>query len=561
MLINNLTLKRPFLSLALSLSICGIFSHSAFSSDLIKARTPHNQNTNAYVLANEAKVSRIIVKFHEGTGIRLRSNALVVEQLDNTKLSRIIPKFNESLFTDELNRMTDVFHQEGYQIQSLFKKGDSQTVVAFEQQLAALKSSAEQRSQQEVSDLRLYYEVLLPEGTTYAKVMEKLAFLNNLSTVEIAYVEPQLTIMKSLPNNAEISQRDVIPTPNFEPQQGYLNDPPSGIGAKNCAWSELGGRGKHINVVDVEMAWNTAHEDLPSLFYTYGSPINDFYAVNHGTAVLGTIAAVNNGIGTTGIISDAKIGYASVCLPEYGEQCFPYNGSEPDIDKASLNVANAIWHATMAVEQNGGGIVLIELQFPGPTNSSPCTCNKEQCNAIPVEYWPAIFDVIEVATLVGVVVVEAAGNGSSNLDDPVYEGRFDRTVRDSGAILVAASGTTLGIPACYTNWGSRIDLHSWGANIATLGGYGLLFNGGNDCCDNRYYTFKIEGTSGASPIVVGAVGSVQSIAIERYGKPLSPLKLRDLLVKTGTPAQSNEKKIGPQPNLCQLIPMIKEGKY
>ena len=43
------------------------------------------------------------------------------------------------------------------------------------------------------------------------------------------------------------------------------------------------------------------------------------------------------------------------------------------------------------------------------------------------------------------VVVEAAGNGAVELDAPECEGWFDRSVRDSGAIIVGAG--EIGVPA------------------------------------------------------------------------------------------------------------------
>jgi hypothetical protein len=47
-----------------------------------------------------------------------------------------------------------------------------------------------------------------------------------------------------------------------------------------------------------------------------------------------------------------------------------------------------------------------------------------------------VFDSIKTATAPGKIVIEAAGNGSMNLDHPIYENAFDRDFRDSGAIIV-----------------------------------------------------------------------------------------------------------------------------
>src|SRR5262249_6483955 len=136
----------------------------------------------------------------------------------------------------------------------------------------------------------------------------------------------------------------------------------------------------------------------------------------HGTAVLGEIAGVENGYGITGIAPRSLIGVSSV---------------NPN------GVADAINRAAMVLSV--GDIILIEQHAHGPSSGLVCTCNCSQFEYIAMEYWQDTFDAIANAIAVrGVVVVEAAGNGSMNLDAPIYQGRFNRAVRDSGAILVGA---------------------------------------------------------------------------------------------------------------------------
>ncbi|MEK8019087.1 MAG: S8 family peptidase [Candidatus Parabeggiatoa sp.] len=512
-----------------------------------------------YTLPAHTLISRLVLKFHEGSGIRHRSGAFKAEQADQYELSGSVSSFQTGLLSKEIKLLNQKIQTEGYQIQPLFK--------AKEAELTALKASGENRSGHQLADLRLYYELIPPKKLeNYSSVARLLTDMNQLQSVEIAYAEPfpKLAVVSSSAN-PKASSSEFMPTPNFEAMQRYLDSPPFGIGASDCAWTVPGGRGSGVKIVDVEMAWNTTHEDLPALFFTYGTPVNDLASRSHETGVLGELVAVNNGFGVTGIISNAKAGYASVCSPKYGENCLP-----PDMkqsprarQKASFNVADAIIHAAKAVGE--GGIILIELQFPGPkTDSCETSCLKESCGYVPVEYWTAIFHAIQHATKNGVIVVEAAANGSSNLDDPIYNGYFDRKVQDSGAILVAASDTTPALPACWTNWGSRIDLHGWGSDVTTLGCTipfppycKPLFDGGNHD-ENRFYTANFSGTSSASPIVAGAAGSAQGIARAVHGKPLEPLALRRLLVETGTPQQPSDKHIGPLPNLCRLIPLIKE---
>ena len=119
-----------------------------------------------------------------------------------------------------------------------------------------------------------------------------------------------------------------------------------------------------------------------------------------------------NGYGVTGISHAAEIGVVGV-----GSN-FP-------------NAADVYNLATAALDP--GDIFLIEMHMPGPRYQG-----QGQFGYLPMEWNQANFDAIQHATAQGVIVVEAAGNGSQNLDDPLYEGRFDRNVRDSGAIMAGA---------------------------------------------------------------------------------------------------------------------------
>src|SRR5207249_6252797 len=94
------------------------------------------------------------------------------------------------------------------------------------------------------------------------------------------------------------------------------------------------------------------------------------------------------------------------------------------------DVADAVNRAAAALA--AGDIILLEQHSPGPASNMACPCNCEQFEYIAMEYWQANFDAIRSATTRGLVVVEAAGNGSMNLDSPIYNNAFNRTLRDSG---------------------------------------------------------------------------------------------------------------------------------
>jgi hypothetical protein len=149
-----------------------------------------------------------------------------------------------------------------------------------------------------------------------------------------------------------------------------------------------------------------------------------------------------------------------------------------------------------------------------------------------------------------VFCIEAGANGSQNLDDPSWGGLFDRNLRDSGAIMVAA-GTPFGLVAeGFSNYGSRMDVHAWGSAIVTTG-YGDLYNEGTL---QTYYTAGFGGTSGASPMVTGCALVLGGIA-RAAAIPFDPISIRTILHDTGTPYQG-VRIIGPRPDLEQAIAQL-----
>ena len=106
----------------------------------------------------------------------------------------------------------------------------------------------------------------------------------------------------------------------------------------------------------------------------------------------------------------------------------------------------------------------------------------------------------------------------------------------------------------FSNFGALIDAQGWGREVTTTG-YGDLQGGVPDF----WYTDTFSGTSSASPIVVGALASVQGV-LRAHGRiVLSPGRARQLLRATGSPqtdapGRPRTQRIGNRPNLRQLIP-------
>lgn len=396
----------------------------------------------------------------------------------------------------------------------------------------------------EPPDLSIYHRV---EGLEVDR--EGLAKrLRALGVVEAAYVKPAPEL--PLPLNQMLPRASEPPpqTPDFTTQQGYLEAAPGGIDAR-FAWTQPGGDGANVQIVDIEGAWRFTHEDLlmNQGGVMGGTQLDDIDWRNHGTAVSGELGADRNGFGVTGI------------CPQANERAISF---EPQGSaRAIVQAANAL---------RPGDIILIELQRGGPRATG-----ADQKGCIAVEWWPDDFDAIRYATSRGIIVVEAAGNGAEDLDDAAYDtpepgfpnnltNPFHRAGRDSGAILVGAGAppeNTHGRPwgpdrsrLDFSNFGSAVDAQGWGQEVTTCG-YGDLQDGGSE---DLWYTDQFSGTSSASPIVAGAIACLQGVVRARGLNPLGPGEVRQLLRMTGSrqqdaPGRPATERIGNRPDLRQLI--------
>lgn len=376
---------------------------------------------------------------------------------------------------------------------------------------------------------------IVPKSGTDAKAIA--AALEKQETVWKAYVAPRP--VPAMPAGSAPGSR------NFEPAQGYLHDPPNGIGAVQV-WGLAGAKGSGVRICDIEGNWNRKHEDLPTgIPLLGGTVINDLGWRNHGTAVLGEMIAISNAAGCVGISHLAKGAVQSTVIG------------------GVFNTAGAITNA--ASQLSAGDVILIELQATGPNGKY-----------VAMQYWPDIFSAIKAAVEKGITVVEAAGNGNENFQLPIFNGTGLQ--KDSGAIVVGAgvpptnymdfdgfgpgfpSYASLGVPRSrifFSNYGKIVNVQAWGWHVATLG-YGDAQGGSSE---NAWYTLRFSGTSSASPIVTGAVACLQGRAKAKNGAPLTPKKVRDILVSTGTPQVAGpgvpvSQHIGPQPNLVAAMKKV-----
>jgi len=413
-----------------------------------------------------------------------------------------------------------------------------------EERVMARQAAHSMAAQAPMEDLSVFYKVEVPEG----RLAQLQAELARNELVEAAFVKPGVELPR-INDMAAAPEEPPPATPDLSARQIYLNAASSGVDAR-WAWTQAGGRGRDIRIIDVEGAWRFTHEDLTQNQggVVAGTMLAGVDWRNHGTAVLGEFSGDVNAVGIVGIAADATV---SACSHSIGSA-------------AAINQA--------ASRLRPGDIILLEMHRPGPRFAF--ATRTDQRGYIAVEWWPDDFAAILNATSRGIIVVEAAGNGAENLDDALYQtpaagfpagwrNSFRRSNRDSGAIVVGAGAPPPGTHGRdngpdrsrldFSNWGALIDAQGWGREVTTCG-YGDLQGGSNE---DLWYTDTFSGTSSASPIVTGVIACLQGMAKAR-GKPvLTPAQVRNCLRSTGSPQQDApgrpaSQRIGNRPDLRAL---------
>ncbi|MBM76342.1 MAG: hypothetical protein CMK59_13135 [Proteobacteria bacterium] len=327
---------------------------------------------------------------------------------------------------------------------------------------------------------------------------------------------------------------DVSPqTPDFSDQQIYLGEAPDGF-AIDALFGVEGVWGSGIKIADLEYSWDPFHEDLTTSpeDFAWGWDIENW--TFHGNGVLGILISQDNGYGVTGIVPNASALMIS-----------PFEDED-------------VYTVAAAVDASGdllspGDVLLIEQQ--GYDFGLYC----------PVEWDPAVFEAISLLTAKGIHVVEPAGNGSFDLDDPLWDGWFDRE-HDSGAIFVGAGASPFSdvVPMGFvdggSNYGSRLDLQGWYTDIVTVGGDGFadLFHPDND--HQQAYTEMFGGTSGAAAQIAGLVASANGMSLARSGAPWEPYALRSALKTATLPFPPDETHwLGERPDMRLFFALF--GSY
>ncbi|HZM83233.1 MAG TPA: S8 family serine peptidase [Candidatus Limnocylindrales bacterium] len=403
-------------------------------------------------------------------------------------------------------------------VQGLLRRHDAVQLDPLlpEQTLAAISGAAVAGA----PDMASWYHLTLPAKANVDKVLADLT-----ASPEVAYAYPA---PEAAPPPA---------TPDFTSMQGYFRPAAQGIDA-DFSRRDSRARGTGMRVVDLEYNWNPFHEDIGLTWASDlgGTQFPRYTGFNdeHGTAVFGEVVARDNGFGVTGGVPNAAMfGISPIQRLSSGGTSYR--------PAASLTFLSTIL--------TRGDTVLIEQQTVGPNGGT---------RYVPLEWIQSVFDAFRVLTNLGVVVVETGANGGENLDAAIFQGRFNRSVRDSGAIIVGAgTSTTPHSRLSFSSYGSRVDVQGWGQNITTTGSNGNLQGGTDPANINIRYTRSFGGTSGAGPIVTSAVVAIQSYLRATGRSPMTASQMSSLLKSTGTPQGGDtSQRIGPLPNLRAALTAV-----
>ena len=379
----------------------------------------------------------------------------------------------------DVSSLVGLLRSEGANLERLF--GPS------EERLRAAAGPPDSAAGLPAPDLSIYYRVDAPDD----RLDELTERLREQETVEAAYIKPAAEL-PDLNDMAPAADEPPVETPDFGDRQLYLGPAPGGIDAL-FAWTLNGGSGTGVRIVDIEGAWRSTHADLLQNQggVVGGAQADDLRWRNHGSAVVATFGADRTPFGVTGICPEANVRAISV-----------FGG---------LGSAAAIRQAADMLDP--GDVILIELHRPGPRFTFQN--RPDQRGFVAIEWWPDDYEAIVYAVSRGVIVVQAAGNGAEDLDDPLYDvnpgppfgpfpawwqNPYRRNPLDSGAIVVGAGapppgthgrdhgpdGSRLG----FSNWGALVDAQGWGREV-TAAGYGDLQVGANE---DVWYTDRFNVT-------------------------------------------------------------------
>jgi serine protease len=123
-----------------------------------------------------------------------------------------------------------------------------------------------------------------------AKLQEIEAALRRIPEIELVYRE-------KTPSDPVNPGNDT-----YSGSESFLDAAPTGVDAR-WVWTQPNGDGTGMRFIDLEQGWLLGHADLPSptLIFNDNHDGTRGYVGNHGAAVLGEVAGVDNTRGIIGV--------------------------------------------------------------------------------------------------------------------------------------------------------------------------------------------------------------------------------------------------------------------
>lgn len=442
------------------------------------------------------------VKFNDDSGIVLRDNRLVSQDgqivFDPGKIIVNVPGTTSC---------------EPIQLQRVFNRSNEQLDLERQHILS--------QGRRQSSDLTQCFYLNIPE-TSLSAVRD---VLFDTGQIDFFYKLPDVLVPADF----------ISSTPDLTGNQEHLFDVDGPHIAR--AWNYEYGTGAGVTIVDIEGGCFRFHEDLEHKLGNDAAVIGgicsneDLYRY-HGTAVAGLLVAGDNGFGVTGMCPDAtmKLYFCNIITA----------------------LPSAINESQAAIEP--GDIILIEMQVEGPRYPG----DEPQEGLLPVEWDNMTRLAIANAVALDRIIIQCAGNGRQDLDDPLYADVFGPDATDTGSIIVSASKPGTFSATSYSNYGSRVNLQGWSERLnpcCQLWSTGYPDGYGTTDLPLRSYTRFFSGTSSAAAMVAGIATCLQSAGKYRQNEFLTPDQLRHTLRITGT-SQSGSKIIGPLPDIAAAIESI-----
>lgn len=285
---------------------------------------------------------------------------------------------------------------------------------------------------------------------------------------------------------------------------------------------------RQVKVVDFEQGWNLTYEGIMEFGQRRikGGGHNYNGAAEHGAKTLQVLAGKpKNRLHFTGLCPFAQIELGSTRFSSGKERreaaLVAVLGNNRDLKNIMKrnDIDFRSFDLSRSADLRAGDIVLLEIQIIHPFYIKKDVSYYRDERYLPVEIEKAMFDIIKYATQSRIIIIEAAGNGNTNLDDIdidemnriLTSSTYSHFSEDSGAIIVSTKKDT--------------DLGNWGQKVNTYMISNFINTASND----------YRGSSSASALVTGMAAILQQTAFNNH-REIPNIKT---LLKNGHDASMN----------------------